>query len=250
MREAYGIHWFRRDLRVAGNPALQWSWKENSGRVVGVFCFDKRFLSRPDFSANRFQFFLNTLEVLRKELLAAGSDLLVLDEGPLDALPALLYELTRKYTPWPKTLSWNRDYEPFARGRDLQMVRLLEKVGIRHHTQRDHLLIEPPEVYQGKDSAEGYQVYKPFAKRWKELFKTSAIRSRIEPEATANQQRFRLTWEQLGIRDSGFLAFYQKRNAAKVDVPLPRPGQKAALKVLHDFRDKISRYATQRDVPL
>ena len=60
----YGVHWFRRDLRVAGNPALQWSFKKHHGKVVGLFCFDSKFLSRPDFSPNRFQFFLKTLGAL------------------------------------------------------------------------------------------------------------------------------------------------------------------------------------------
>ena len=35
----YGLHWFRRDLRVAGNPALGWSAAEHGGRVLGLFCF-------------------------------------------------------------------------------------------------------------------------------------------------------------------------------------------------------------------
>ncbi|MEM7645958.1 MAG: deoxyribodipyrimidine photo-lyase, partial [Pseudomonadota bacterium] len=39
MEKGYGIHWFRRDLRVAGNQALHENWKRNDGRVVGVFCF-------------------------------------------------------------------------------------------------------------------------------------------------------------------------------------------------------------------
>ena len=56
----YGVHWFRRDLRVAGNVALQKQFKKYDGKVVGIFCFDKKFLSRDDFSVNRFQFFLET----------------------------------------------------------------------------------------------------------------------------------------------------------------------------------------------
>jgi deoxyribodipyrimidine photo-lyase len=53
----YGFHWFRRDLRIAGNPALGWSVKEHGGRVLGLFCFDAKFLARRDFSIDRFAFF-------------------------------------------------------------------------------------------------------------------------------------------------------------------------------------------------
>jgi deoxyribodipyrimidine photo-lyase len=59
-----GVHWFRRDLRLAGNPALGWSCGEHRGCVLGLFCFDAKFLARPDFSADRFAFFLATLAAL------------------------------------------------------------------------------------------------------------------------------------------------------------------------------------------
>ena len=38
----YGVHWFRRDLRVAGNLALQKQFKKHGKNVVGIFCFDKK----------------------------------------------------------------------------------------------------------------------------------------------------------------------------------------------------------------
>ena len=110
----YGIHWFRRDLRVAGNPALSANWKETKGRVLGLFVFDSAFLARPDFSANRFAFFLETLKQLRVELRQLGSDLLVMDVGYAEAFPRLFAALE---TP-PHFFSYNRDYEPFARTRD------------------------------------------------------------------------------------------------------------------------------------
>jgi deoxyribodipyrimidine photo-lyase len=75
----FGIHWFRRDLRVAGNSALRANCERHQGRVLGLFCFDSVFLSRPDFSHNRFAFFLATLDKLREELRALGGDLLVVD---------------------------------------------------------------------------------------------------------------------------------------------------------------------------
>ena len=43
--KSFGIHWFRRDLRIAGNPALQWSRIKFNGRVVGLFCFDSKFIT-------------------------------------------------------------------------------------------------------------------------------------------------------------------------------------------------------------
>ena len=89
----YGIHWFRRDLRVEGNPALTANLATHQGRVLGLFCFDHVFLARKDFSTNRFQFFLETLKVVKKQLLESGGDLLVLDVGPKTAYDQLFNEL-------------------------------------------------------------------------------------------------------------------------------------------------------------
>ena len=124
MSEPYGIHWFRRDLRLVGNPALTRNLLLHPGRVLGVFCFDREILARPDFSANRFFFFLRTLETLRAELRARDGDLLFLDGEPRASLPRLLEALRRtKGYGLPRALSWNRDYEPFARARDLAVKR-------------------------------------------------------------------------------------------------------------------------------
>lgn len=169
----YGIHWFRRDLRVAGNPALRKNFKKHSGHVLGVFAFDSTFLSRPDFSHNRFAFFIETLKELKKELLNQGSDLLILDGTPDSAFELLLTELKKHNIPWPQTWSWNRDYEPFARERDTRIENWLKKQQIECHIERDHLVIEPDEIEKF------YQVFTPYSKKWFETFKTAAAQERI-----------------------------------------------------------------------
>ncbi|PJB54005.1 MAG: hypothetical protein CO099_04025, partial [Bdellovibrio sp. CG_4_9_14_3_um_filter_39_7] len=103
--ENYAIHWFRRDLRISGNMALAQSWKDFDGKVLGFFCFDKKFLSRSDFSINRFQLFLNRLKELKLELQASGGDLLVLDVDPEEAFQ----ELFKSLDDLPKLITFNRD---------------------------------------------------------------------------------------------------------------------------------------------
>ena len=63
------------------------------GRVLGLFCFDAKFLARPDFSPDRFAFFLDTLSALRDELRSIGSDLTVLDESPHKAFGTVFASL-------------------------------------------------------------------------------------------------------------------------------------------------------------
>ena len=86
MKDDYAIHWFRRDLRVAGNMSLQKAYQQYGKKVVCVFFFDSSFLKRDDFSHNRFQFFLNSLEELKKELTLIGSDLII---GFIDKLSSV-----------------------------------------------------------------------------------------------------------------------------------------------------------------
>src|SRR5262249_29690608 len=153
--ENYGIHWFRRDLRVAGNAALKWNWKKTQGRTLGIFFFDPSFLSRPDFSNHRFGFFLKTLECLKSELQEMGSDLWVLDQGPDQGFDYLATVLKPRL---PQVLTFNRDYEPFSRERDARITKKLDEFGILVHTERDHLLIEPMELQKNPKGPGFYQV--------------------------------------------------------------------------------------------
>ncbi len=252
--ESFGIHWFRRDLRLAGNPALQWSWKQHQGRVVGLFCFDAGFLARSDFSVNRFQFFLETLRALREELREQGSDLLFLDVGPEKAFPKLFSTLPAR----PATFSWNRDYEPFAVERDARIAKLLSAEAIAHHTEPDHCLVEPIEIFKGEDRHSAYQVFTPYSRRWLELFRTPEIQARIQRQKkglSALKKRtgpaFRLTWgELLPKAPAGdLLESYLERNGKGVTVKLPPAGTLAAIDRLSAFKKKLGDYAESRDVP-
>lgn len=255
----YGVHWFRRDLRIAGNPALQWNWKKHAGRVLGVFCFDKKFLGRSDFSPARFQFFMSTLSELRDELRLMGSDLLFLDEGPDSSFIDLLGKLKHP----PSTWTWNRDYEPFARERDRRIEMLLQKSGVSCHSERDHLLIEPLELSKGDDPAEGYQVFTPFSKKWLALLTTDSIQSRLSPFKSAttylNQLEsgkvspiFNCTWKDVlktASNSDELLNTYLQTNKKRVDIEIPAAGSLAAWRQLKSFRKKIEDYELARDIP-
>jgi len=267
--EPYGVHWFRRDLRVAGNPALRWSWQEHKGRVLGLFCFDAKFLARPDFSSDRFAFFLATIEKLRDELRAAGGDLLVLDRAPGDAFPFLWQALADAGAPRPGTVSFNRDYEPFARERDARVTALLEESGVAVHTACDHLLIEPDELRKdesaAKDQPRYYQVYSAFARRWFELLDTPQVRARLhaqrqglqyldalDGDAHAHRGLFGLTWKALFDQTpppDDHLRRFVEETAPRVRVPLPAAGPLAARARLAAFREHLSSYKTTRDRP-
>ena len=264
MTKSYGVHWFRRDLRVAGNPGLQASWKKHEGRVVGVFCFDKKFLARPDFSQNRFAFFLETLVALKAEMQALGSDLLVLDTGPHESFTELLGAIKSHDLPMPTTFSFNRDYEPFARARDHEIERLLRgQFGLEVEHERDHLLLEPHEI--SKPDHSPYQVYTPFSKVWMKKFETEEVQARVKTqnkglsylksciEGEKVERKFKLSWSDIfknKIEFKDVLETYRKKNQTGLKISLPPAGSVNALKHLSQFKgDRLAHYDTARDIP-
>jgi deoxyribodipyrimidine photo-lyase len=182
--ESFGVHWFRRDLRVFGNAALRANFRRNQGRVLGFFCFDSQFLSRSDFSANRFAFFLKTLQALKQELQSQGGDLLIVDALPRDAFPKLIEFFENKTDLGkPSLLSWSRDYEPFARKRDAEIASLLDRHGVEFITERDHLILEPTEILKSEKPGDFYQVYSPYSRKWFAAFSRPDIQGRIQAQA-------------------------------------------------------------------
>lgn len=257
MTKTWGIHWFRRDLRLAGNLALTKHLNLHQGRVVGLFAFDETFLARKDFSHDRFQFFLETLSKLRADLEAAGGDLLVLGTGPDEAFVEIFNRCKAQSHTLPNTVSWSRDYEPFARQRDERMSDFFSSQSIQVFTERDHLLIEPHELLNGQNLP--YQVYSPFAKRWFDLLKTPEIAKRIQEQRNAlsffSQKNpyviFDLKWKSIlkNHLPDDQLQSMRERNKPHVTVPIPEAGSKTAMTRLKQFEENISKYGTDRDIP-
>lgn len=263
VKDSYGLHWFRRDLRVAGNLALQKNWKANDGRVVGVFCFDKKFLGRQDFSFNRFQFFLDTLSSLQQELREIGSDLLFMDVGPKEAFPDLFKELKKQYGSLPELVTWGKDYEPFARKRDKELSQFFRAEGLAVHSERDHLLIEPHELTKKNTDDEHYQVYTPFSKMWLEIFQDDDVKKRVKQQESGLkylkkrkkgdiEKTFKLTWDDLLKDQKKYeknLDHYSEENKKQVTVEIPPTGSTQVLTMLEDFKNKIDNYGKDRDIP-
>lgn len=247
----FGLHWFRRDLRLRGNPGLCWNLEKTRGRVLGIFFFDGSFLARPDFSANRFAFFMASLKRLQEELRERGGDLLVLDGGPEAGFQKLFELLSQRGHPKPATLSFNRDYEPFARARDGAIENFILPLGIELHTERDHLLVEPDEISKDGKPGSFYQVYSPFARRWFEKLLEPEVQNRIRL-ADKKPVDPCLTWaEPLGHEAQRLdqLESYIAENSKAVTIPIPPAGPAAARAALKRFQNKIDDYARDRDYP-
>ncbi len=258
----WGIHWFRRDLRVAGNEALRENWRQSNGRTLGVFFFDSEFLKRADFSSNRFAFFLNTLSELKGELKMMGGDLLVIDCSPKVGFAQLFEFFKKSKIGMPSVVSYGRDYEPFARKRDQEISSFLQAQSVRELCLRDHLLIEPLELL--KDDQSFYQIYSPFARKWFQKLATPEIAGRLRKQSSASshfeklksnkmESIFKLGWSELvGETEFPFvdsLERFRTANQKNVTIPIPKGGFFEGFSRLQEYSDSVSKYLECRDFP-
>jgi deoxyribodipyrimidine photo-lyase len=258
--EKFGIHWFRRDLRVEENPALQWNLERNRGNTLGIFFIDPKFLLGSDFSTHRFVFFLQTLKALKTELQEIGSDLLVFDLPPSDGFDLVLSKI--KFSQL-SCVTFNRDYEPYARDRDLQIEVKLEDLGIQVHLERDHLILEPRELQKDGKTPGIYHVFTPFLRKWFYLISQEDFQGRLTHSSEVIQQhqrwikskakapRSRLTWKQALSKNQveDCLDSYLHKFLPSVTIPLPKAGSEVAYGVAQQFLPKLKNYLIDRDYP-
>ncbi len=148
------IHWFRRDLRLSDNLALNAAL--NSGKtVVPLFIVDPAILSSLYIGKPRVAFMLKGLRALDSDLRARGSRLLIRRGDSRVVLPSLVDELQAR------AVYFNRDYSPFARRRDAAVE---SSLSVSVFTYDDALLRPPGQVLKADGSP--YVVYTPFKNQW------------------------------------------------------------------------------------
>lgn len=154
----YTIFWFRRDLRIHDNAGLYHALKAHHN-VLPLFIFDKNILDKlANKSDARVTFIHDTIQALKAELNALGTDLLVKYGDPITIWEDLIkeYDLEAVYT--------NHDFETYAQQRDETVKNLLTKKNIPFKTYKDHVIFEKNEVV--KDDGLPYTVFTPYSKKW------------------------------------------------------------------------------------
>jgi len=149
------ILWFRIDLRLGDNPALQASIR-HGGPVIPVYIHapDEE---KPWQTGAASQWWLHqSLASLDAQLRRHGSRLIVRTGSTLDTLQHLIKETGAD------AVFWNRRYEPAVIARDAQIKEALRSSGIKAESFNGALLREPWAVKN--KSGLPFQVFTPF---WK-----------------------------------------------------------------------------------
>jgi len=151
---ARAILWFRRDLRLADNPALLAAIDHGDVLPVYLHAPDEEAPWAPG-GAQRV-WLHRTLAALDDSLRRRGSRLVVRRGPSLAALQELIAESGAD------AVFWNRLYEPAAIDRDKAIKRRLQDDGIHAASHNAALLREPWDIATGEGTP--YKVFTPFRK--------------------------------------------------------------------------------------
>ena len=193
MAQKVSLFWFRRDLRLEDNKALNAAL--NSGNIVlPLFTFDQEILNKLEVNDARVAFIHQCLESINRKLTALRSGLSVYTGRPSDVFQKLLveFDLEAVYT--------NADYEPYALKRDSEIANLLGKHNIPLKTFKDQVIFEPNEVLKG--DGQPYLVYTPYMKSWRAKLAQTAIT--IDSEFKGDNLIRRETFPWISLSELGF----------------------------------------------
>lgn len=227
------IVWFRQDLRLQDNPALQAALAAG-GPIMPVYILDDAGEGRwPAGGASRW-WLHHALAALDAALRELGSRL-ILSRGP--AL-AVLQQLQRDTG--AATICWNRRYEPAVIARDKAIKAHFAAAGVEVKSSNAALLFEPHAVAnkQGKP----FQVFTPFWRHCLTLPVTAPVKF------TAKTLPAPAQWPAtLALADLDLLP---RRDWADGFAPHWQPGEAGAQKRLKRFlAGAVDDYAERRNSP-
>ncbi|NJK37222.1 MAG: deoxyribodipyrimidine photolyase [Oscillatoriales cyanobacterium RM2_1_1] len=231
------LFWHRRDLRFSDNVGLGAACQLSS-KVVGVFCLDPNILQRDDVAPARVTYMIGCLEQLQERYQQRGSQLLILQGDPQDALPALALGLSAK------AVYWNLDVEPYGQQRDRALSQALKASGVEVATFWDQLLHPPGKILT--NAGDSYKVYTPFWRNWKDRPKDPPIETYkgTLTELTESEQE---TAQSQGVKplpSAQDLGFNWQQDL------FLEPGEMAAQEKLKEFCDRaLEDYDEQRNFP-
>ena len=160
------IFWFRRDLRLDDNTALE-NALLSKNPIIPIFIFDSNIIeSLPEDDA-RISFIYAQLEKINNTLKCHKSSLLIKKGDPKSVFKNLIneFDIEEVYS--------NFDYEPYAIKRDAEITGLLNQNKIKHLQHKDQVIFEPHEIL--KDNGDPYTVYTPYKNKWLTKFKETPI---------------------------------------------------------------------------
>lgn len=229
------IVWFRQDLRIEDNPALQAAFETGKPIVPLYLCTPEEEGIWKLGGASRWWLHFS-LKSLEEDLASLNLKLVIRHATDSESeLKKIAKEVSAGY------LFWNRRYEPTAIKKDAQIKVALKKEGLQVESFKAQLLFEPHEIFNKQKKP--FQVFTPF---WKECLAHQDLLKKpfLKSPKSGNSP---LSLHSLKVEDLQLLpaihwdkGFYSRW----------KPGRKGAMERLQHFLKKeIFSYHIQRDYP-
>jgi deoxyribodipyrimidine photo-lyase len=224
------IVWFRYDLRLCDNPALD-AAIQRGGPVLPLYIYvpEEEAPWQPGRASRHWLH--HSLAALENDLAKTGSKLILRRGNTSDVFRALLRETNAK------AVLWNRRYEPAILKRDETLAQTLKEIGIQIETFNSALLFEPWSI---KTSTGGpFQVFTPF---WRACLKAHEPAAPLPaPRRISGPAKWppSLRLNELNLTSS-----------PPPDIsPVWQPGAAGAHAMLKLLGPKLGNYEEGRDVP-
>jgi len=187
------IFWFRRDLRLNDNMALNHALKSQAN-IMPVFIFDTNIIKNLPANDARINFIYYHLSMINKQLQEKKASIKILYGDPFSIWKNLIQEFDID------SVFFNHDYEPEAIQRDILIKNLLEYHHVKLFTFKDQVIFEKNEIL--KSNHKPYTIFTPYRNRWlSQLFQTKLLND--EKIKWDNFYRFSFEFpslEQLGFK--------------------------------------------------
>jgi deoxyribodipyrimidine photo-lyase len=188
------IFWFRRDLRLDDNTALNNALSKGIP-VLALFIFDTSIISELPVDDPRISFIYDILSGINNALVKNNSSLLILKGDPEAVWRKLVlsYEINSVFI--------NKDYEPYSISRDLNIKNLLRKKGISIFTFKDQVIFEEREILKADNKP--YTIFTPYKNKWLQKIADTYEKNTV-PEKKENRNYFRETFHFPSLEDLGY----------------------------------------------
>ncbi len=225
MQHQKSLFIFRRDLRLEDNTALIEAL-QNSQEVIPVFIFDPRQRDKknnPYFSQNAFQFLIESLTELDKDLQKKGSHLYLFEGKAHEVVEQIMSSehIDAVYA--------NKDYTPFSIARDESIEKTCAKRKVTFKSFHDALLHAPEDTL--KADKKPYTIFTPFY--------NNALRL---PVKTPQKNTFKNYYSK-NIRDETKMPIVTENKEIFI-----RGGRSSALRILSHI-NTFQEYTSKRDIP-
>ncbi|MBB78169.1 MAG: deoxyribodipyrimidine photolyase [Crocinitomicaceae bacterium] len=155
------IFWYRRDLRINDNTALNIALKSGS-KTQAIFIFDSKITNELELNDPRISFIYKQLDKINKKLNSFGSSLKIYCGDPIIIWQKIIVKskIDAVYI--------NHDYEPYAITRDDKVKKILKNKNIPFFSFKDQVIFEKNDIV--KNDGNPYTVFTPYKNKWLEKF--------------------------------------------------------------------------------